>query len=57
MAIRITAIIIALMGLALAGGGAYLLSLGGSAYYLLCGLGFLLAAALLIARKLLALHV
>ena len=57
MAIRITAIIIALMGLALAGGGAYLLSLGGSAYYLLCGLGFLIVAALLIARKLLALHV
>lgn len=57
MAIRITAIIIALMGLVLAGGGAYLLSLGGSAYYLLCGLGFLITAALLIARKLLALHV
>ncbi len=57
MAIRITAIIIALMGLALAGGGAYLLSLGGSAYYLLCGLGFLITAALLLARKLLALHV
>ncbi|MBO0139974.1 glucose/quinate/shikimate family membrane-bound PQQ-dependent dehydrogenase [Agrobacterium sp. Ap1] len=57
MAIRITAIIIALMGIALAGGGAYLLSLGGSAYYLLCGLGFLIVAALLIARKLLALHV
>ncbi|TNM61385.1 glucose/quinate/shikimate family membrane-bound PQQ-dependent dehydrogenase [Aliirhizobium smilacinae] len=57
MAIRITAIIIALMGLALAGGGAYLLSLGGSAYYLLCGIGFLITAALLIARKLLALHV
>lgn len=57
MAIRITAIIIALMGLALAGGGAYLLSLGGSAYYLLCGFGFLIVAALLIARKLLALHV
>ena len=57
MAIRITAIIIALMGLALAGGGAYLLSLGDSAYYLLCGLGFLVTAALLFARKLLALHV
>lgn len=57
MAIRITAIIIALMGIALAGGGAYLLSLGGSAYYLLCGLGFLIVAALLFARKLLALHV
>ncbi|MNU51967.1 Quinoprotein glucose dehydrogenase [compost metagenome] len=57
MAIRITAIIIALMGIALAGGGAYLLSIGGSAYYLLCGLGFLIVAALLIARKLLALHV
>ncbi len=56
MAIRITAIIIALMGLALAGGGAYLLSLGGSAYYLLCGIGFLITAALLFARKLLALH-
>ncbi len=57
MAIRITAIIIALMGIALAGGGVYLLSLGGSAYYLLCGLGFLIVAALLFARKLLALHV
>jgi quinoprotein glucose dehydrogenase len=57
MAIRITAIIIALMGIALAGGGAYLLSLGGSVYYLLCGLGFLIVAALLFVRKLLALHV
>lgn len=57
MAIRITAIIIALMGLALTLGGGYLLSLGGSIYYLLCGLGFLVTAVLLFARKALALHV
>jgi quinoprotein glucose dehydrogenase len=57
MAIRITAIIMALMGLALALGGGYLLSLGGSVYYLLCGLGFLVTAALLFARKALALTV
>jgi quinoprotein glucose dehydrogenase len=57
MAIRITAIVVALMGLALTAGGGQLVTLGGSVYYLLCGLGFLLTAALLFWRKVLALHV
>jgi quinoprotein glucose dehydrogenase len=56
MAIRITAVVMALMGLALAVGGAKLLTLGGSVYYLITGVGFLLTAVLLFLRKSLALH-
>ncbi|MCE4057693.1 glucose/quinate/shikimate family membrane-bound PQQ-dependent dehydrogenase [Pseudomonas sp. Au-Pse12] len=43
-------ILIALIGLGLAGGGGYLLSLGGSAYFLLMGLA-MLVSGLLIARR------
>ena len=46
---RIMAIVIALVGLWLAGAGAYLLSLGGSLYYAIAGIG-LLATALLLWR-------
>jgi quinoprotein glucose dehydrogenase len=56
MAIRITAVVIALMGLVLAIGGAYLVSLGDTVFYLLCGLGFLATAVLLFMRKVWALH-
>ena len=43
-------ILIALIGLGLAAGGGYLLSLGGSAYFLLMGLA-MLVSGLLIARR------
>nr|BFD44794.1 glucose/quinate/shikimate family membrane-bound PQQ-dependent dehydrogenase [Pseudomonas sp. FFPRI_1] len=43
-------ILIALIGLGLAGGGGYLVSLGGSAYFLLMGLA-MLVSGLLIARR------
>lgn len=46
----ILAVIVALTGLALAGGGLWLIVLGGSAYYLLAGLA-LLATAYLLARR------
>ena len=57
MAIKITAVIFTLIGLALAIGGGQLLMLGGSAYYLVCGLAFVLTAVLLFLRKRAALHV
>src|SRR4051812_12965257 len=57
MAIKITAVIFVLIGLALAIGGGQLLMLGGSAYYLICGLAFVLTAILLFLRKRVALHV
>ena len=47
----LTAIVFALIGLALGGGGAKLLMLGGSPYYLIAGLGFLLTAILLFKRN------
>ena len=56
MALKITAIIFTLIGLALAIGGGQLLMLGGSAYYLICGLAFVLTAVLLFLRMRLALH-
>lgn len=40
------ALVLALTGLVLAGGGLYLLALGGSAYYLMAGLGCLVSAYL-----------
>jgi quinoprotein glucose dehydrogenase len=49
--LRVTAILIALMGMALAAGGAWLGVLGGSWYYLAAGLGFVLTAFLLIQGK------
>jgi quinoprotein glucose dehydrogenase len=57
MAIKITAVIFTLIGLALAIGGGQLLMLGGSAYYLVCGLAFVLTAVLLFLKKRIALHV
>jgi quinoprotein glucose dehydrogenase len=43
--------VIALIGLALAVGGAWLLSLGGSFYYLLAGLGLIASGVLLVRRR------
>lgn len=51
MAIIITSIILALIGLALGGGGLWLTLLGGSPFYLLAGIAFLLTAILLYMRK------
>ncbi|MHA6684072.1 glucose/quinate/shikimate family membrane-bound PQQ-dependent dehydrogenase [Mesorhizobium sp. A556] len=51
MAILITTIILALIGLFLGIGGAWLAALGGSWYYLLVGLGFLVTARLLYRRR------
>lgn len=47
----ITGSVFVLLGLALAIGGAYLLTLGGSFYYLLAGLGVAVTGALLIVRR------
>lgn len=57
MAIRITAIVFILIGLALAVGGGQLVLLGGSAYYIICGLGFVVTAILLFLRNAMALRV
>ncbi|KQS96429.1 MULTISPECIES: glucose/quinate/shikimate family membrane-bound PQQ-dependent dehydrogenase [unclassified Rhizobium] len=51
MLLILTAIVFALIGLALGGGGLWLIVLGGSWYYLIAGLGFLLTAFLLFARR------
>ena len=48
---RVIAVLLGLIALWLVGGGAWLLSLGGSAYYLLAGLGCLISAALYISRR------
>lgn len=50
-------LIAGLIGLVLTAGGAYLAWLGGSLFYVLAGIGFLLTAVLLIARRPLALIV
>lgn len=55
MTVTITAILFALIGIALAGGGTQLLMLGGSAYYLITGIAFLVTAILLYLRRPLAL--
>ncbi|SDI09547.1 quinoprotein glucose dehydrogenase, partial [Janthinobacterium sp. YR213] len=47
----ITAVIFILLGLALAGGGAWLVSLGGSWYYVVAGIGMLIAGALVWKRR------
>jgi quinoprotein glucose dehydrogenase len=41
---KLIALLLGLIGLWMAGGGAWLLSLGGSAYYVMCGIGCLVAA-------------
>ncbi|MFD1746793.1 glucose/quinate/shikimate family membrane-bound PQQ-dependent dehydrogenase [Rhizobium helianthi] len=51
MPVTITAILFALIGIALAAGGAQLLMLGDSAYYLVTGLAFLVTAVLLFLRR------
>ena len=55
--VTVTGIIYALVGLALAGGGAWLARLGGSPYYLIAGLGILITGGLLITRRRAALWV
>jgi quinoprotein glucose dehydrogenase len=47
----VTGIVFILIGLALAGGGAWLIALGGSLFYAIAGLGIVLTGALLIARR------
>ncbi|MGV2128395.1 glucose/quinate/shikimate family membrane-bound PQQ-dependent dehydrogenase [Agrobacterium vitis] len=51
MILIVTAVVFAVIGLALGGGGGYLLSLGGSPFYLIAGLAFILVALLLVMRK------
>ncbi|MBZ7920852.1 glucose/quinate/shikimate family membrane-bound PQQ-dependent dehydrogenase [Ensifer adhaerens] len=51
MMLILTAIVFALIGLVLGGGGVKLLMLGGSPFYLVIGIGFLLTAVLLFKRK------
>ncbi|MET3579378.1 quinoprotein glucose dehydrogenase [Mesorhizobium robiniae] len=55
MAVVITSLILLLIGLALGGGGIWLASLGGSWYYVIAGIAFLLAGWLLYRRKSMAL--
>jgi quinoprotein glucose dehydrogenase len=50
----ITGLLMVLLGLVLGIGGAILLRLGGSAYYLIAGLGLMLSGAFMIARRRLA---
>jgi quinoprotein glucose dehydrogenase len=57
MPIAVTSILFVLIGLALGGGGAWLVALGGSPFYLFAGLMFLLTAALLYKRRAVALWV
>ncbi|MES5046986.1 glucose/quinate/shikimate family membrane-bound PQQ-dependent dehydrogenase [Rhizobium nepotum] len=57
MAVTVTAVILSLIGLALFGFGSQLVMLGGSLYYVLSGLAFLLTAILLFKRNRAALHV
>ncbi|MCV9963394.1 glucose/quinate/shikimate family membrane-bound PQQ-dependent dehydrogenase [Pararhizobium sp. BT-229] len=51
MLIFLTALVFALIGLVLGAGGLWLITLGGSWYYVFAGLGFLLTAFLLFARR------
>lgn len=51
MLLSLTATLVALIGLVLTGGGGWLLSLGGSPYYLVTGLAFLVTAILLFRRS------
>ncbi|MDF0698716.1 glucose/quinate/shikimate family membrane-bound PQQ-dependent dehydrogenase [Rhizobium sp. MC63] len=57
MAIVITSILFIIVGLALGGGGLWLVTLGGSVFYLFAGLMFLITAGLLLMRKAVALWV
>ncbi|MDQ0454829.1 glucose/quinate/shikimate family membrane-bound PQQ-dependent dehydrogenase [Rhizobium paknamense] len=51
MILTLTVIVFAVIGLVLGGGGAYLLSLGGSPFYLVAGLVFLATGLLLALRR------
>ncbi|MER9018062.1 glucose/quinate/shikimate family membrane-bound PQQ-dependent dehydrogenase [Mesorhizobium sp. M0898] len=51
MAVVITSLILFLIGLAVGGGGIWLVTLGGSWYYVIVGLAFLVAAWLLYRRR------
>lgn len=51
MPVTITAVLFTLIGIALAAGGAQLLMLGGSAYYLITGIAFIVTAVLLFLRR------
>ncbi len=55
--IYLSAAVIAVLGLALLAGGIWLAALGGTLYYALAGVGFLLTAGLLFARRRLALWI
>ncbi|MBX4963911.1 glucose/quinate/shikimate family membrane-bound PQQ-dependent dehydrogenase [Rhizobium binae] len=57
MTIVITSILFIIIGLALGGGGLWLVTLGGSIFYLFAGLMFLITAGLLLMRKAVALWV
>ena len=57
MAIVITSILFIIIGLTLGGGGLWLVTLGGSVFYLFAGLMFLITAGLLLMRKAVALWV
>ncbi|ARM11512.1 MULTISPECIES: glucose/quinate/shikimate family membrane-bound PQQ-dependent dehydrogenase [Rhizobium] len=57
MAIVITSILFIIIGLALGGGGLWLVTLGGSVFYLFAGLMFLITAGLLLMRRAVALWV
>lgn len=57
MAVTVTAVVLTLIGLGLFGFGSQLVMLGGSFYYVLSGLAFLLTAVLLFKRNRAALHV
>ena len=56
MAVTVTAVALTLMGLALFGFGSQLVMLGGSVYYALAGLSFVITAILLFKRNKAALH-
>ncbi|HWW28360.1 MAG TPA: membrane-bound PQQ-dependent dehydrogenase, glucose/quinate/shikimate family, partial [Caulobacter sp.] len=47
-AVMLLGVVLALIGLTLAVGGAWLVALGGSAYYVLAGLGLLVSGVLLV---------
>jgi len=51
MLLTLTAALIALIGLVLTGAGGWLLSLGGSPYYIITGIAFLVTAVLLLRRS------
>lgn len=51
-ALKAFAIIVALFGLALAAGGVWLITLGGSWYYLIAGVGMLISGGLLFMQRL-----